>query len=68
MMDATRTSAAEDAAAAGRTGEPERPAAERARARAYLDLWERNLVQAALHGPAPRPRSGETGGRARPPA
>jgi hypothetical protein len=27
---------------------------ERARARAYLDLWERNLVLTAMDGPAPR--------------
>ncbi|HET9069815.1 MAG TPA: hypothetical protein VFN28_14315 [Amaricoccus sp.] len=56
-MDATRTMAA------GRSASPEgtprgttetaRPG--RARARAYLDLWERNLVHVALHGPEPRP-------------
>jgi hypothetical protein len=33
------------------TGVPRRPAGEAARA--YLDLWERQLVQLALHGPAP---------------
>jgi hypothetical protein len=27
---------------------------ERARARAYLDLWERHLVLTALEGPVPR--------------
>jgi hypothetical protein len=25
------------------------------RARAYLDLWERNLCHLAIHGPVPRP-------------
>lgn len=28
---------------------------ERARARAYLDLWERHLVRLALEGPDPDP-------------
>lgn len=35
------------------TGAPRPPADEAARARAYLDLWERRLVQLALHGPPP---------------
>jgi hypothetical protein len=35
------------------TGAPRPPAEEAARARAYLDLWERQLVRLALHGPAP---------------
>jgi hypothetical protein len=28
---------------------------ERARAKAYLDLWERHVVLTALNGPAPPP-------------
>jgi hypothetical protein len=35
------------------TGAPRPPADQAARARAYLDLWERQLVQLALHGPPP---------------
>ena len=35
------------------TGVLRPPAGEAARARAYLDLWERQLVQLALHGPSP---------------
>ena len=27
----------------------------RDKARAYLDLWERHVVQTALHGPIPTP-------------
>jgi hypothetical protein len=30
---------------------------ERARAKAYLDLWERHVVQTALHGPVWIPAS-----------
>lgn len=40
------------------------PDAARARARAYLDLWERQLVHAALHGrPPPGPGSRRLGTR-----
>jgi hypothetical protein len=47
-MDATRADAKTEAAPA------EAPAAsERARAHAYLDLWERHVVHVALFGPAP---------------
>ena len=35
------------------TGRPRPPADEAARARAYLDLWERQLVHRALCGPPP---------------
>lgn len=35
------------------TGAARPPADEAARARAYLDLWERQLVRLALHGPPP---------------
>ncbi len=48
-MDEAKTSAARDDGMAG-SGRPGR-----ARARAYLDLWECNLVHVALHGPEPRP-------------
>jgi hypothetical protein len=44
-----------------RAGEAERrepPRDEAARARAYLDLWERHLTQSAIDGPIqPGPRS-----------
>lgn len=35
---------------AGRDGGAESPIDERARAAAYLDLWERHVAQAAVHG------------------
>ena len=51
VMDATKASA-EAGAAEAEAGAP--PAgAERARAHAYLDLWERHVVHVALYGPAP---------------
>ncbi len=43
--DEERAEAAADDAAG-------RERAARARARAYLDLWESHVVQTALHGPA----------------
>ena len=53
-MDVTKTDAgiatADAKAGAASPTEAGRPGA-RERARAYLDLWERNLVQLALHGP-----------------
>jgi len=47
-----------DASKAGtetRTAEADEPPLnpERARARAYLDLWESHVVHVALYGPAP---------------
>jgi len=56
-MDATRTMAAGRSAGAEGTprGTAETARSGPARARAYLDLWERNLVHVALHGPEPRP-------------
>jgi hypothetical protein len=44
-MDRTKQRAETDA--------PEARPDERARARAYLDLWERHVVQTALNGPPP---------------
>ena len=65
-MDATKASAKADAADAAKAGEPAPAASERARAHAYLDLWERNVVHVALYGPAPGAAPGPTPGR--PPA
>jgi hypothetical protein len=45
-MDTTKKPAETGASAGPRAGE-------RDRAKAYLDLWERHLVQTALNGPAP---------------
>jgi hypothetical protein len=45
-MDTTKERAQRETAPAVRRDE-------RARAKAYLDLWERHVVQTALHGPAP---------------
>jgi hypothetical protein len=58
-MDATRAGAKADAAKAEAPAAATDEARERRRARAYLDLWERHVVHAALHGaaacPAPPP-------------
>ena len=48
-MDATREHQQRRGAAAAEAPAEVQTAA-RARARAYLDLWERQLVEAALHG------------------
>jgi hypothetical protein len=57
--DEERDEAAADAAVA-------RERAARARARAYLDLWESHVVQTTLHGPVTRPvTKPETAWRAR---
>jgi hypothetical protein len=42
------------ASEAARTEESPPRLDERARARAYLDLWERHLVLTAMEGPVPR--------------
>jgi hypothetical protein len=47
-MDETRQRAQEDEA------RPDPRAEARARAKAYLDLWERHLVRSAVDGPVPR--------------
>ena len=60
-MDATKAGAKADAEGAGegagegaaKADDPPCAAAERARAHAYLDLWERHVVHVALYGPAP---------------
>jgi hypothetical protein len=52
-MDATKASAKSDAADAAEAEGPAPAPSERARAHAYLDLWERQVVHVALHGPAP---------------
>ena len=65
-MDATKASARAEAADAAKAEEPAPAASERARAHAYLDLWERQVVHVALHGPDASSTPGPTPGR--PPA
>ena len=45
-----------EAAAAGAPAPEADPGRERARAAAYLDLWERQVTRVALHGPEPPAR------------
>ena len=48
-MERTAEQGAEKPADGARGDAPKR--SERARAKAYLDLWEQHVVQTALHGP-----------------
>ena len=52
-MDASKAGTETKAADTDEPPVPQEVGPERARARAYLDLWERHVVHVALYGPAP---------------
>ena len=52
-MDASKAGTETRTAEADERPVTQEVTAERARARAYLDLWERHVVHVALYGPAP---------------